>query len=104
VLVTDGLAKRLSGQVKLDAPNVQVLAVKGDPKSLLGLGQAELDRLREPLLRPFGRRLESPSRVSLYLFDDGRWVIENFNDQPVSVRLDGATHEVAARGWTRSDS
>jgi hypothetical protein len=35
VLVTDGLAERLHGKVKLDAANVHVLAVKGDPKSLL---------------------------------------------------------------------
>src|SRR5262249_11155042 len=63
--------------------------------------QDELDRIREPLLRPFGRRFEAPDRVALYLFDDGSWVIENFNEGPVTVRLDGQPHPVAGRGWIR---
>ncbi|NOX56363.1 MAG: hypothetical protein GXP27_18345, partial [Planctomycetes bacterium] len=43
VLVTDGLAKRLAGRVRLDTPNVRVLPIRGKPKSLLQLPQAELD-------------------------------------------------------------
>ena len=42
--------------MKLDAPNVHVLHVKGDPKSLLQLTQSELNALRAPLLRPFEGR------------------------------------------------
>ena len=99
VLVTDGLAQRLSGKVKLDGPHVRVLPVQGDPKSLLKLPQDELDRLREPLLRPLGRRFQAPNRVALYLFADGSWVVENFNDEPADVKLDGATHKVPARAW-----
>ena len=34
-----------------------------------------------------------------YLFADGSWVIENFNDIPVTVKLDAAAYELAARGW-----
>jgi len=52
VLVTDGLAARLTNQVDLTAQNVQVLSVKGDPKSLLALPQDALDRLRQPLPAP----------------------------------------------------
>ncbi len=99
-LVTDGLAGRLAGKVKLDAPNVRVLPVQGDPKSLLTLPQAELDAIRQLLLRPFSRRFEAPNRVALYLFEDGNYVIENFNDEPVTVKLDGKRHELAPRGWT----
>jgi len=99
VLLTDGLAKKLSGKVKLDVPGVHILAVKGDPKSLLELGQAELDAIRAPLMRPLGRRLESPNRVAIYLFADGSEVIENFNDHAVTVRLDSRPHEIAPRGW-----
>jgi len=99
VLLTDGLAGKLAGQVPLDAPNLHVLPVKGDPKSLLTLPQAELDRLREPLLRPFGRRFEAPGRVALYLFGDGSWVAENFNDEPANVKLDGTAATIAARDW-----
>ena len=99
VLLTDGLMAQLSGQIKADSPNVHVLAVKGDPKSLLTFSPPELARLRAPLLEPLGRRFEAPDRVALYLFADGSWVVENFNDAPATVTLDGKTHTVAARGW-----
>jgi hypothetical protein len=99
ILVTDGLAKRLAGRVRLDAPNVHVLPVKGDPKLLLEVPQAELDSIRQPLLKPLDRTFSAPSRVALYLFKDGSWVIENFNDEPVTVKLDDVQKEVAARGW-----
>ena len=39
VLITDGLADRLQSQVNLQAENVQVLSVEGEPKSLLSLSQ-----------------------------------------------------------------
>jgi hypothetical protein len=99
VLLTDGLAKELGGKIKLDAANVHLLTVKGDPKSLLKLAQGELDALRAPLLHPLGRRFEAPNRVALYLFADGSEVVENFNDEGVTVRLDGKAQEVPARGW-----
>jgi hypothetical protein len=45
-LLTDALAQQLTSRIKLDAPNVQVLPVKGDPKSLIELSQKQLDELR----------------------------------------------------------
>jgi hypothetical protein len=99
VLITDGLAKQLTGKLKLDAPNVRVLPVGGDPKSLLKLPQSELDAIRRPLLRPLGHSFRAPNKVALYLFDDGSWVIENFNDQPATVELDGTSHTVNPRSW-----
>ncbi len=99
VLVTDGLAKLLGERVKLDRPNVQVLEVKRDPKSLLARPQAELDALRAPLLKPFGLMFRAPNRVGLYLFRGGNWVVENFNDDPVEAQVDGKAVTVPARGW-----
>ncbi len=99
VLLTDGLAQQLQAHVATAAPNVHVLPVRGNPKSLLKLPQSELDALRKPLLRPLGRTLKAPNRVALYLFADGSWVVENFNDRPVTVELDGATVEIPTRGW-----
>jgi hypothetical protein len=100
VLLTDGLAQKLAGTILLDAPNVQILAVKGDPKSLLELTPAKLDAIRAPLLRPLGRRFEAPNRVAVYLFADGSAVIENFNEQAVTVRLGDQPHDIAPHGWT----
>jgi len=101
VLLTDGLARSLANQteIKLDAPNVHILPLKHDPKSLLDLGQPELDELRAPLLRPLNAAFRAPNRVGLYLFDDGSWVIENFADDDVSVEFNGKPLALAARGW-----
>ncbi|MBE7503528.1 MAG: hypothetical protein HS113_25215 [Verrucomicrobiales bacterium] len=45
--------------------------------------------------------LRAPNQVGLYLFTDGSWVIENFNDQPVEVELNGRKLVVEARGWQK---
>lgn len=99
VLITDGLEAALEGQVDLKASNVKVLSVNGDPKSLLNLSQSELDTLRSPLLKPLNSTFKAPNRVGLYVFADGSWVIENFNDEPATVELNGAKHQIGARAW-----
>jgi hypothetical protein len=99
--LTDGLVKRLAGTIALDAPNVSVLPVNGDPKNLLRLPKATLDRIREPLLRPFGRRFLADNRVALYFWEDGSSLIENFNDEPATVVLDSVPETVQARGWVQ---
>ncbi len=102
VLVTDGLVEHLGDSVLIDRENVQVLAVQGDPKSLLSMTQEQVDTLRRPLLKPLGHSLEAPNRVAFYVMSDGSWVVENFNDAPVSVKLDGLERSVQARGWSYS--
>lgn len=99
-LVTDGLAGRLKGVVELNAPNVQVLAVNGKPRSLLQRGQRELDALRRPLLAALHTSFRAPNGVALYLFEPDSWVVENFNDFPATVELNGQTMTIEARGWT----
>jgi hypothetical protein len=73
--------------VTLNAPNVRILPVEGDPKSLLRLSQKELDTLRAPFLSPLKVNFSAPNQVALYLFRDGSWVIENFTDESVKVEL-----------------
>lgn len=99
VLVTDGLAAEIRRQVPLDKPNVQILPVQGEPKSLLDLPQDKIDAIRRPLLAPLGRSFDSPNRVALYLMSDGSWVVENFNDAPVRVKLDDENKEIPPRDW-----
>ncbi len=99
VLVTDGLVARLKEQVDFQVPNVQVINVHGQPKSLLKLSQQRLDEIRKPLLKASGHAFQAPNKVALYVFDDGSWVVENFNDQEVTVQLDGLSHKIAARDW-----
>ncbi len=99
VLITDGLAARLGDQVYLKAANLQVLEVKGSPKSLLDLPQERVDALRAPLLRPLKTDLRAPAGVAFYPFRDGSWVLENFRDEPVSAELNGQTQRLTPRGW-----
>lgn len=98
-LITDGLAGRLTNLVNLNRPNVHVLIVKGDPKSLLKLSQRDADAVRLPMLRPFNVSFEAPNKVALYLFRDGSWVVENFGDEDANVRLNGKSIVVPSRGW-----
>ncbi len=100
VLLTDGLRDRLAGKVPVEAPNVGILPVRGNPKALMALTDAEAAALREPLLRPLRLAFKAPHRVGLVLFTDGSWVVENFNDAPVAVEVDGEARTIPARGWT----
>jgi len=98
-LLTDGLAEALTNRIRLDVANVHILHVRQDPKSLLEISQPQLDQLRQPLMRPFKTSFQAPARVSLYLFKDKSWVIENFRDEPAEVQLNGKTLTVPARAW-----
>ncbi len=42
-------------------------------------------------------RAQGPQPRRLYLFADGSWVLENFNDQPVRADLDGESIDIPAR-------
>jgi hypothetical protein len=99
VLLTDGLVKELGDKVDLHSPGVHVLGVKGEPKSLLNLKQAELDSLRAPLLQALGVEFRAPNRTGLYLFTDGSRVVENFSDEAIDVQFNGKAEQIAARGW-----
>jgi len=101
VLVTDGLAQRLEGQVQLAKPNVKILEVKGNPRSLLELSGDDLARIRAPLLDAFGASFRAPNRVALYLFRDGSWVAENFSDGAVQVEVNGKAHSIEGRSWIK---
>ncbi|MBI5692893.1 MAG: hypothetical protein HZC55_22680 [Verrucomicrobia bacterium] len=99
VLLTDGLRERLAGQVPVDAPNIGVLPVRGNPKALMALTDAEAAAIRGPLLRPLGVKFTAPHRVGLVWFTDGSWVVENFKDEPVTVEIAGETRTLLARSW-----
>jgi hypothetical protein len=99
VLITDGLASRLAGKVGLDRPNVFQLKVNRSPASLLNLSASELDPLRTHLLQPFQTGFQAPNQTALYLFEDGSWVVENFNDQSIQAKLNGETVSIPPRGW-----
>jgi hypothetical protein len=99
VLITDGLARRLGPVVPVNARNVHVLPVRGNPAQLLNLTPAELSRLRAPMLAPFQVVFEAPAKISLYLFEDGSYVVENFRDELEDVSLNKVVTTLTPRDW-----
>lgn len=99
VLVTDGLAAALGAGLSTSAKNVIVLPVKGTPKSLLELPEVKVEEIRNTLFQPFKWTLNAPKRVAVYVFSDGSSVVENFNNSPVTVTLNGKERRINARGW-----
>jgi hypothetical protein len=99
VLLTEILAKILSPRLNLPAPNVRVLAVPGLPDYLMVQPQAQLDELRAPLLNALHVSFRAPAQVALYLFSPNGWVIENFNNDPVTVVFNGQSLNIPARAW-----
>ena len=87
VVVTDGLAKRLTNQALLKRDNLSVLKVEGEPRHLIKLTQEELKPIRDKLLAPMGMQFDAPNKVGLYLYGNDCFVVENFNDQNVDVTL-----------------
>jgi len=74
--------------VNLDNDNLTILKVNGNPSSLLELTRKQLKPIRDKLLAPFGIRFDAPNKVALYLIGEDCLVVENFNDEPVSVSLE----------------
>ena len=99
VVLTDGLVQALADKVDLRASGVHILDVKGEPKSLLKLTQADLDPLRAALLKPLDIDFRAPNKTGLYLFSDGSRVVENFNDEPIEVQFNGKSDTIPGRGW-----
>lgn len=89
VAVTDTLTKALELQgVKLTGENLTVLPVNGDPKNLLALTQEQLAAVRDKLLKPFGIKFYAPNNVGIYLFGKDCIILENFNNEPITGRLE----------------
>lgn len=86
VLVTDGLAQRLTTRAA-GRDNLIVLKVNGNPKGLLELTQQDLKPIRDEMLAPFGMHFDAPNKVALFLIGDDCIVVENFNDSTVTAVL-----------------
>jgi hypothetical protein len=70
-----------------------VLTIPENAGDLYGLPAAVLDRVREILSQDIGIRLEGPSRISLFVYDNGTFIVESFLPEPVdlTVVVDRAT-------------
>jgi hypothetical protein len=79
------LTSRNTGGGRILVLNVATTSRGGD-KGLPGIPQSLADVLRRELLAPLGIQLNSPTKVSFYLWGDAN-VFHNFRDEPVELML-----------------
>jgi hypothetical protein len=67
--------------------HLYVLTVPDNPADLYALPPALLNRIRQTLARDMFVRLEGPSRIALFAYDNDAFVVESFRDEPVDIAL-----------------
>ncbi|MBQ0056039.1 MAG: hypothetical protein KBT20_00145 [Bacteroidales bacterium] len=67
--------------------NLYVLTIPDDFGQLYDYPQAALRPIRRILSQDLPAYLDAPSKVSLFLYDNRTLVVENFNDEPVTVSI-----------------
>jgi hypothetical protein len=64
-----------------------VLTVPDSFTDLYNLPAAVMDRIRQTLCRDMPVRLQGPGKVSLFVYDNGTFIMESFLDEPVDVQV-----------------
>ena len=64
-----------------------VLTIPDNFADLYNLPAEVLSRIRSTLLRNFYVRIEGPSLVSLFVYDNNTFIVESFRPEPVDIRL-----------------
>jgi hypothetical protein len=67
--------------------HLYVLAVPDNFADLYRLPASVLDTLRETVTSTLPVRITGPSKVSVYEYDNGTFVLESFRDEPVTVTV-----------------
>ena len=55
--------------------------------NLYDLPEGVLNIFRRVMSQDLPVRIEAPSKVSLFLYDNGTFIVESFNDEPVTIRV-----------------
>jgi hypothetical protein len=66
-----------------------VLTIPDDFGNLYDYPAGVLNVIRRNMSKGLDLYLEGPSKVSLFLYDNKTVIVENFNDEPVDIRLVG---------------
>ncbi len=86
------LQKGVSGYpMLLRAPyskgNLYVMTIPDDYGNLYDLPEGVLNAYRRILSQDLDMYIEGPAKVSLFLYDNGTFIVESFRDEPVTIRL-----------------
>lgn len=64
-----------------------VLTVPDNPANLYDIPADALDRIRQTVAQDMFVRLEGPSKVALFAYDNDTFVVESFRDEPIDIGL-----------------
>ena len=67
--------------------NLYVLTIPDDTGNLYDFPANALNEIRRIMSKDIGVCLEAPPKVGLFVYDNKTLVVENFNDEPVEVRI-----------------
>ena len=67
--------------------NLYVLTIPDDMGNLYDLPETILNSFRRVLSRDLNVRIEAPSKVSLFMYDNGTFIVESFLDEPVTIQI-----------------
>lgn len=78
----------------LDA-NMYVLTIPDDMGNLYDYPAGVLNEIRRIMSKDMDVYIEGPAKVGLFMYDNRTFVVENFNDEPVEIRVCGDPAKVA---------
>lgn len=67
--------------------NLYVMTIPDDMGNLYDLPAGVLNTLRQVMSKDLPIHIEGPSKVSLFLYDNGTFIVESFNDAPVDIKV-----------------
>jgi hypothetical protein len=67
--------------------NLYVITIPNDFGNLYDLPEAVLNEFRRILSKDLDVRIEGPSKVGLFMYDNGTFIVESFLDKPITIRV-----------------
>ena len=67
--------------------NLYVMTIPDDFGNLYDLPTGVLNTFRQTLSKDLDLRIDAPAKVSLFLYDNGTFIVESFLDEPVTIQI-----------------
>jgi hypothetical protein len=67
--------------------NLYVMTIPDDFGNLYDLPTGILNGFRQVLSKDLDMRIDAPAKVSLFLYDNGAFIVESFLDEPVTIKI-----------------
>jgi len=67
--------------------NLYVMTIPDDFGNLYDLPQGVLNFFRIVLSKDLDLRIDAPAKISLFLYDNGTFIVESFLDEPVTIKI-----------------